>query len=805
MDVTTVFVKLLNMSFTGAVAIMIVYLVRLLFKKLPKKYICILWAVILVRLLCPFTLPTFVAGQPDIPEPIPSNIMEVENPYIHSEIEVVDNVVNTVLEQNFTPNEDIFKQSANPLQIAMAEGALVWCAGIAVMLIYTAWNLLRFRKWVREAIPENMLSERVYRCTVETPVVAGIFNPRIYLPFGLEEPQLGHVLTHERMHIKRKDHLLKLLFYVAVIIHWFNPFVWLAYRLLERDMEMACDEAVLEKLGTDERTHYCESLLDLASSKNHFVGNPVAFGESDVKLRIKNLINYKKPYFWVSVIAVIVIITVAVTCLSSPSESGSEKTSAAKMVSVEYPLTKEAVEAALSQVDLPCVVSEEEYNSEIRTSIDLRDEEGRMIAGIASNGDGEARFLGMTLIGYLQAAEASVYLPEEKWEDLVGFAALLYGFEDKKVVYEDFIENFEEDSIITELQYTAELYSGYVKGYEWLESYGDISCQIEVRETKDGIRDIQSISFFNTPAYSTVSSEMACKNFMYYMFTSISGRYALYEEATGGKYDPVNRDEEFLESEYSAVYLNQYRDRVTENCLESMEWSGYFTLVDYLAAKGEAQIRFVDASLTEMEETKGDKNNKKYFYTATLSCEKDEEIKEFTVQGQIGVTNQMNGWKVYDFLLGDEQALSIHVTGENVKGTNYQLEVENKNPTITISEVTSDNYVITIEDEGYGPKMPVQMSVSFALDEEHLIEEDSEEVNYETGSDAKYNSVSVYLADEAENMKFAWITIRNVDIYSDSGEFLQRVEFEYELTFRFDTETLQLFDVKKNGENIVEL
>ena len=155
--------------------------------------------------------------------------------------------------------------------------------------------------------------------------------------------------------------------------------------------------------------------------------------------------------------------------------------------------------------------------------------------------------------------------------------------------------------------------------------------------------------------------------------------------------------------------------------------------------------------------------------------------------------------------MGDEQALSIHVTGENVKGTNYQLEVENKNPTITISEVTSDNYVITIEDEGYGPKMPVQMSVSFALDEEHLIEEDSEEVNYETGSDAKYNSVSVYLADEAENMKFAWITIRNVDIYSDSGEFLQRVEFEYELTFRFDTETLQLFDVKKNGENIVEL
>lgn len=806
MEMAAIFLKLLNMSFTGACAVLIILLVRLCFKKLPKKYVCILWAVVLIRLLCPFTIPTFVAEQPDIPEPIPSDIMEAATPYIHSEIDVVDNAVNRVLEQNFTPSEDTFKQSANPLQIVMEIGAYVWCAGIAAMLIYTAWNLLRFQKWVKEAVPDKLLGERIYRCSVETPVVTGSLKPRIYLPFDLAEQQLAHVIAHEKMHIQRKDHLLKVLFYIAVIVHWFNPLVWLAYRLLERDMEMACDEAVLEKLGAEEMASYCESLLELASSKNHFVGNPVAFGESDVKVRIKNLLNYKKPYLWGTIIAIVVIIIAAVTCLSSPA--GGENTEASvaeKMVSVDYPLKKEAVEAALSQVDLPCVVSEEEYDSEIRTSIDLRDEEGRFIAGIASNGDGEARFLGINLIGYLQAAEATVYLPEEKWEDIVGFAALLYGFEDKNVVYEDFIENYKEESVFTELQYTAEPYSGYTKKYEWLKSYGEVSCQIEVRETKDGVKEILSICFYNSPVYSPVSSELACKNFMYYMFTSISGRYEAYEEATGGKYDPLNRDEAFLESEYSAAYVNHYKDRVTENCLQNLENWGYFTLVDYHAAKADTQVRFVNAALTESEETKGEKNDKKYLYTATLECEKDGEIEEFTVQGQIGVTNQINGWKVYDFILSDTEALSMYITGESVHRFGNELEVETDGPDINISEVSSGNYTIDIVDEGYGPKLPVYMSISLSLDGDNNIMQDSKTVKCETGTDAKYDSVSIYLNDESEKTKFVWVTIHNVEIYSDSGAFLRRVGFEYELTFRFDTETLEIFDLEKNGENIVNL
>ena len=685
MSITSIFLKLLNMSFTGACAAILILLVRFLFKKFPKKYICILWAVVLIRLLCPFTIPTLVPDQPDIREPIPSNILEVEYPSIYSEIEIVDNAVNHVLKQNFVSDTQMqFKNSMSPLETVTLVGAIIWCIGIAAMFFYTIKNVLKFQKWIKESVPDRTLGDRIYRCAVSTPVVTGFVKPKIYLPFDLKEPQLEHVLMHEKMHIRRKDHWLKMLFYIAVIIHWFNPVVWLAYRLLERDMEMACDEAVLEELGVEEKTSYCESLLNLASSKNHLAGNPVAFGESDVKVRIKNLLNYKKPYLWISIAAIIVIVMVAITCLSSPKSNKIWETSVTAAAEVKYPLTKEDVEEALSQVDLPCVVSEEEYNSEIRTSLDLRDEEGRLIAGIASNGDGEARFLGITLIGYLQQGEASIYLPEEKWEDLIGFASVLYGFEDQNVVYGDFIKNFEEESIIMELRYTSEPYAGYVREYEWLKSYGDVSCKIEVRETQDGIREIESISFYNIPAYSMVNSEMACRNFFYYVFTSIPGRYAAYEEAIGGKYDPINRDERFLESDYSAAYLAQYRDRATENCLQTMEDFGYFTFVDYLAAKADARVKVFDAAFTEADETKEEKSHKLYNYTVTLNCEKDGQTEQFEVKGQIGVQLQVNGWKVYDFLISDTETLSIYVTGDSVYRQGNELPTDHEPQQLTM-------------------------------------------------------------------------------------------------------------------------
>ena len=514
MNLTNIFLKILNMSFTGSVIVVMILLVRLLYHRLPKKYLCILWCMVLIRLLCPFTFPELAIGTP-VQEPIPSNIMEISEPYIASDIEMIDNTVNRVLQENFTPQVGA---SVNPMQIVMTLGTYLWIAGMIGMLIFTGWKLYRFYKTVREGVPDRNLDKRIYRCTVATPVVAGIVKPKIYLPFSLEEPQLSHVLTHEKMHIRRKDHILKLLFYIALIVHWFNPFVWISYRLLERDMEMACDEAVLDKIGDCEKKDYCESLLDLASSKNHFVGNPVAFGESDVKVRIKNVLNYKKPRVWISMIAMVILIITALSCLSGPK-------SAVEMTEVTYPLTKEIAEEAFVQVDSP------------------------------------------------------------------------------------------------------------------------------------------------------VNSELSAKNFLYFIFTSISGRYETYVEATGGKYNPNNRDEMFLESDYSAVYLNNYKDRATENCLQNMENSGYFTLVDYLAAQANSQVCFVNAVLTPTNEMSGDKDVEHYLYTAKLTNEKDGDVKEFTVQGSITVENMLNGWKVTDFMLSDSQALSMYITGENVYRQGYTAEV----------------------------------------------------------------------------------------------------------------------------------
>lgn len=369
---------------------------------------------------------------------------------------------------------------------------------------------------------------------------------------------------------------------------------------------------------------------------------------------------------------------------------------------MEYPLTKEAVEEAFEQVDLPGAVSEETYDSAIRTSLDIRDEEGRLIAGIASNGDGEKRFLGITLVGYLRAGAASVYLPEDNWEDIVGFATLLAGFEDKSIVYKDFIENYEETSIITEYQREEELY--YEKQYEWLKSYGDISCQIEVNVATDGTKEISTIAFYNTPEYSTQNSEMAAKNFLYYIFTSNPARYDAYVNATDGKYNPINIDEAFLESDYSAVYLNQYKDRATENCLQNMESSGYFTMVDYFAEQAGSQVCFVNAVLTESDEVNGDKDVKSYLYTANLTSEKDGEVNEFTVQGSISVANQLNGWKVYDFLLSDKEALSMYITGDSVYRTDQEVsnETEAQEQSVDNHEELTDAEMLETFQTAYG-------------------------------------------------------------------------------------------------------
>lgn len=350
----------------------------------------------------------------------------------------------------------------------------------------------------------------------------------------------------------------------------------------------------------------------------------------------------------------------------------------------QYPLTKEIVVEAFEKVDLPGIVSEERYDSAIRTSIDIRDEENRLIAGIASNGDGEKSGLFITLVPYLRSGAASITLPEEKWEDIISFATLLYGFEDKSIVYQDFIEHFEEEAVFTEYQHEEEPY--YKEQYEWIKSYGNVTCQIEVCVATDGTRDIHGISFFNVPEYSPLNSEMAAKNFLYNLFTSIPGRY-----------------ENYLESGDNSLYVNRFADRATENCLQNMENRDCYTMVDSYASKADTQVRFVGAELTESEETKADKNDCKYLYTATLAYEKDEQTVAFTVQGSISIANYLNGWKVYDVLLGDKETLEMYITGEIESCLGYELADEQVQPYSTESHqnVTAEEMVEIFQTE-YG-------------------------------------------------------------------------------------------------------
>lgn len=334
-----------------------------------------------------------------------------------------------------------------------------------------------------------------------------------------------------------------------------------------------------------------------------------------------------------------------------------------------YPLTKEIVEEALKDTKLPCVVSEETFDTATRTSIELRDEEGRLIAGISSSEDGEdARFLGMSLISSLQAREATVHIPEEQWPEMIQLATVLYGgFENAEQVAKDFVTNYEVESIVTEYDHEGELTLN--KSYEWMKDYGHIFCNFEVSEDSNGTRSLTNIGFYNSPIYQTSNSEMRAKTQLSMMFMSMTSVYESYKEATGGQYSPLKIDTEFLESDYSKVYTAKYQNYCTEECMQNMEAAGLFTMIDYFADRAEAVIMMKDVTLTESEETREDKNKAKYSYEAKVSCEKNGTASDFDVTGTITVENIINGWKVSDVTINDTDLLSEYICAQAVFNT----------------------------------------------------------------------------------------------------------------------------------------
>ena len=315
----TVFLKILNMSITASWIVLAVIAVRLLLKKAPKWIAVLMWGLVGIRLVCPFALESVFSLIPSA-ETVPGNILYTDTPAIHSGVAVLNSAVNPMLSESLAPSAGA---SVNPMQVIAFIASIVWIAGIAVMLVYMAASCLGIYGKVREAVP---FKENIRVCDhVDTPFILGMIRPRIFLPSAMSEQDREYVIAHEKAHLKRRDHWWKPLGFLLLTVYWFNPILWIAYSLLCRDIELACDEKVIRDMGTENKKPYSDALINCSVPRRTIAACPLAFGEVGVKGRVKSVLNYKKPAFWVVAAAVIACAAVAVCFLTDPAVSVDKK------------------------------------------------------------------------------------------------------------------------------------------------------------------------------------------------------------------------------------------------------------------------------------------------------------------------------------------------------------------------------------------------------------------------------------------------------------------------------------------------
>lgn len=308
-----IFLKILNMSITAGWLVLAVLIMRLLLRKAPRYLSVIMWALVGLRLVLPFTFESAFSLIPSA-ETVPPEILYEKVPEIHSGIGVVNGTVNPVISESFAPAPGA---SVNPLQVITLLAGWVWVIGMAIMVIYSLVSYLRIRHKTREAA---LLRENIWVCdSIDTPFILGIFRPRIFLPSSMAASDIPYVVAHEQAHLKRKDHLWKPLGFLLLTIHWFNPLLWVAYILLCRDIETACDEKVLKTMGEEVKAPYSHALINCSVPRRAVAACPLAFGEVSVKSRIKNILSYKKPAFWLLIAAVVVCIVLSVCFLTNPT------------------------------------------------------------------------------------------------------------------------------------------------------------------------------------------------------------------------------------------------------------------------------------------------------------------------------------------------------------------------------------------------------------------------------------------------------------------------------------------------------
>lgn len=325
-----VFLQLLNVSVMAGWIVLAVVLLRLCFKKAPRWITCMLWGLVALRLVLPFSIESAISLIPSA-QTVPDNIVSMDQPEIHTGLPIIDQPVNDAL-QTITPVPDTSSKPVAPIPDVEAEketpllervvsvAAWVWIGGVVVMVLYGFFSVWRVRRRVLDAV---LLRESIWQSDrIDSPFILGIFRPRIYLPYGLDESTMEQVLAHERSHLHRKDHWIKPFAYLLLTVYWFNPLLWVAYILLCRDIEVACDQRVLRGMTDAQRRAYAMALLQCGVERRTVAACPLAFGEVGIKQRIKSALHYRKPLLWVIIASLLVCSVAAVCLLTVPHSMG---------------------------------------------------------------------------------------------------------------------------------------------------------------------------------------------------------------------------------------------------------------------------------------------------------------------------------------------------------------------------------------------------------------------------------------------------------------------------------------------------
>lgn len=335
-----IFLKMINMSISGSWLIAAVIVLRLLLKKAPRRFTVFLWGIVAIRLICPFSIESPLSLIPSA-ETIPQNILMGESFNIHTGIALVDRQMNTLLDSRYSDVTSDFGK--NGMEI-ISFLCIVWLIGVLIIVFYTVTSYWRLHRRLETAV---VLRDNIFQSeNAGMPFVLGLIRPRIYVPFKMNEISMEYIICHEQTHIRRGDHYWKFIGVVLVALHWFNPMVWVAYILLCRDIELACDESVIRDFTNKQKADYLQTLVACSIRNSRLTMIPLAFGEIGVRNRIKSVMKYKKPVFGVIIAAAAVCVITAVCFLSDPLQNHLSETKESTKEDLYTPYVGDAVKVS---------------------------------------------------------------------------------------------------------------------------------------------------------------------------------------------------------------------------------------------------------------------------------------------------------------------------------------------------------------------------------------------------------------------------------------------------------------------------